>query len=102
MIEKNPKRTNLKAFAINEWPEEETAELGACYKMNHDHLGFSCPGCGRFGAIQAGSPKPADRPSWLIEQGTLDDPASLTLSPSINCVGCCGWHGYLRKGVFVC
>ncbi len=100
MIEKNPKRTGLKAFKVTEWPETDEFELGACYKMASDHIGFTCPGCGQFGSVRAASIKPAEGPSWKIETGSLDDPTTLTLSPSINCVGCCGWHGYLRNGVF--
>lgn len=100
MTEKDPKRTGLKAFKIDSWPEDEYAELGACYKMDGDNFAFSCPGCGRFSGIRAGNPKPADSPSWHIDAGILEDPTTLTLSPSINCIGCCGWHGYMRNGVF--
>ena len=57
---------------------------------------IACPGCGHVSGIRVGNPKPADTPSWAI----AGDPNSPTLSPSINCVGCCGWHGYLRNGVF--
>lgn len=67
-----------------------------------DHLLFACPGCGRSGAIRAAHPKPpnGNGATWDITGGSLDDITTLTLTPSINCVGCCGWHGYLRNGVF--
>lgn len=76
-------------------------EPGASQHLYPGHLAFACPGCGRVGAILAGEQKPVPSPSWKIESGILDDPTTLTLSPSINCVGCCGWHGYLRNGVYV-
>lgn len=63
-------------------------------------LTFACPGCGRVGSIAIGSPKPEEKPSWSIDSGDLITLTNLTLSPSIHCVGCCGWHGYLKNGVF--
>lgn len=66
---------------------------------NFEHLGrlaFSCPGCGHVASVSVGDPKPPHSPSWLM-QGPID---SLTLTPSINCINCCGWHGFLRNGVF--
>lgn len=78
----------------------DNGEPGQAGRLYERLLQFACPGCGRFGAISAENPKPADSPSWKIESGTLDDVTSLTLSPSIHCVGCCGWHGWLRSGVF--
>ena len=103
MIETDPKRTNLKAVKLNEWPDELDDNLGpgSCYRVDELRFGFTCPGCGRFGAIKAANPKPAESPSWLIKSGSLDEPTSLTLEPSINCIGCCGWHGYLTNGLFV-
>lgn len=75
---------------------------------NVERLMFACPGCAGWGSIACGKPKPTDGindqvvkgPTWEIVSGSLDDPETLTLSPSIHCVGCCGWHGYLRNGVF--
>ena len=98
-MEKDAKRTGVKAFKAEEW--SENLSVGACYILE-GRLGFTCPGCGQYGSIRAGHPKPEQSPSWDIVEGTLDDPATLTLSPSINCIGCCGWHGWLRNGVFVC
>ena len=71
-------------------------------------LMFACPGCGQWGSIACGSPKPTGGvggvrlagPSWEIVAGSLDDATTLSLSPSIHCQGCCGWHGYLTNGEF--
>ena len=61
-------------------------------------LRFACVGCGKFGQIRVGwSDKPAS-PGWLLVGGNKDDPTTWTLSPSIHCIGCCGWHGYLKNG----
>jgi hypothetical protein len=54
---------------------------------------ISCPGCGYVSGMRCGNPKPEKTPSWLV----VNDQ---TLYPSINCVGCCAWHGYLTDGVF--
>jgi hypothetical protein len=43
--------------------------------------------------------KPKTGPSWAIT-GNVSEIETVTLSPSINCIGCCGWHGYLTRGVF--
>lgn len=84
------------------WTDSGFGEPGACFidKDNTypDHLIFACPGCGKIGSIVCTHPKSPN--SWDIESGNLQDPATLTLSPSIHCVGCCGWHGYLRNGEF--
>lgn len=79
--------------------ESDFAEPGTAEPSKH-HLWFACPGCGKWGAILVGHPKPGTSPSWDIVAGVLDDPTTLTLRPSINCVGCCGWHGFLVAGRF--
>lgn len=68
-----------------------------------DTLTFACPGCGKVGSIRCTRPKDAGgQRSWEIVAGSLllDELPRLTLAPSIHCVGCCGWHGYLRNGVY--
>ena len=80
--------------------ESEFTEPGLARRLESDHLLFSCPGCGRLGAIRATHPKDVGGKSWDITGGSLDDVTTLTLSPSIHCVGCCGWHGHLQGGVF--
>ena len=93
------KRTGVKATNIEEYFPE--APLGACIwypKLNK--LSFACPGCGLFGGVRIGHPKPKQTPSWDITKGSPEDVTTLTIRPSINCVGCCGWHGFLNQGVF--
>src|SRR5262249_35745726 len=65
-----------------------------------DRIMFTCPGCGQWGGVRVGHPKSSPSPSWDIVSGDPADATTLTLAPSIHCVGCCGWHGYLRNGVF--
>lgn len=102
----DPKRTGVRAFLIPGWPEGGYADPGAVLRSEDKEgryagtLLFACPGCGEFGSVRCNHPKPAESPSWDILAGTPDDPTTLTLSPSIHCRGCCGWHGYLRNGVF--
>lgn len=99
------KRTVPATTTDEAWPEDGYAAPGAVYidreSTYKDHLLFACPGCGRMGSIRATHPKDKDSPSWDIVAGTLIEPSTLSLVPSINCVGCCGWHGYLTNGVFV-
>lgn len=61
---------------------------------------FTCPGCGEFGQISVGFQKKLSSPSWLLAKGDRENVSDWTLTPSINCVGRCGWHGYLTDGVF--
>lgn len=101
----DPKRTIAISLTNDAWPEDGYTNPGAVYvdmdETYKDRLIFACPGCGRMGSIRATHPKDVNGPSWDIVSGRLIEPATLTLHPSINCVGCCGWHGWLRDGVFV-
>lgn len=103
MADKDPKRT-VKAthfdWKVNDYPDH--GEPGQACRYTADCLVLACPGCGRFSGMTCGHPKPPndDGATWDITGGSLDDVTTLTLSPSINCVGCCGWHGYLTNGVF--
>lgn len=91
-------------------PDGIDVEPGVCQPREpyrgytHRRLAFACPGCASWGSIpcrKAGEAfDPRESNGWEITAGTLDDPTTLTLSPSIHCVGCCGWHGYLTDGVF--
>jgi cytochrome c1 len=98
---------------IDEPPHWEDGEPGGAFLRHFQDgttcLFFRCPGCGKMGHIRIDNPKPADSPSWDVvsppvqktAHGLADfDLSQLTLSPSIRCIGCCGWHGYLRNGVF--
>lgn len=58
---------------------------------------YRCPGCGQNSWLPAMTDQKHPY-SWLCTQ---EDP--VTLSPSIHHTvkkGGCGWHGYLRDGVF--
>lgn len=99
---KDPKRTGVKAVAVI-FPDDPTfpnfgnpGEIDA----KDNYILQACPGCGSISGMLVGHPKPGTSPSWNIMGGSLQDVTTLTLSPSINCVGCCGWHGYLKNGVF--
>jgi hypothetical protein len=56
------------------------------------HYVIACPGCGEIGTARDGA-------KWQVVSGNMDDVTTLTLTPSIL-KSCCGWHGYLRNGVF--
>lgn len=100
----DPKRTVKATRGENAWPDDGYTAPGEVFidteEAYKDHLLFACPGCGRMGSIRATHPKDANGPSWDIVTGSLKEPEGLTLHPSINCIGCCGWHGHLRNGVF--
>jgi len=101
LVPVDPKRTGVKAVAVPaEAGEPKWFRLpGECEPATMpSHFRFACPGCGDNAAIRCTNPKEAS--SWLIEAGTLDKPETLTLHPSIHCKGCCGWHGWLKDGVF--
>jgi hypothetical protein len=57
-------------------------------------VGFNiaCPGCGQIGCAREGQ-------NWTVSGGSRDDVTTLSLVPSIA-KSCCGWHGYLKNGVF--
>lgn len=103
-VKSDPRRTGVKAVLhdFDEWPE--FAEPGLCQRFavqdNGCVLHHTCPGCGRFGGISIGFGQKPKSPSWQLMSGDPADPTTWTLAPSIHCVGCCGWHGYLRNGVF--
>ncbi len=86
------------------WPDGDYTTPGAVFidteGLYEDHLLFACPGCGRMGSIRAKHPKDQNGPSWDITAGKLTEPEGLSLSPSIHCLGCCGWHGHLIAGLF--
>lgn len=65
-----------------------------------DSLEFRCPRTGKYcGSILVGhkvKPVFGNAPTWKWD-GNFEAP---TLTPSINCVSGCGWHGYLTAGVW--
>lgn len=85
-------------FDWNANDNPDYGESGASGKLFDDLLMFTCPGRKRFRTIKCTLPKTPN--SWEIVSGSLDDVTTLTLAPSINCVGCCGWHGFLRNGIY--
>jgi hypothetical protein len=96
----DPKRTGVKATMIpwTEPPMELVNDrwhgpLGAFIQSGApEHWTLCCPGCGELGS-------PRDGAVWSVTSGSWDDVSTLTLSPSIA-KNCCGWHGFLRHGVF--
>jgi hypothetical protein len=66
---------------------------------------FDCP-CGKcgtpvyvpFSRALDGTPYPNGRPVWERTGETFD---TLTLRPSIQRIGGCGWHGYLTNGELI-
>lgn len=95
--EVNPQRTCNIAFVVFEdqdgFPEYDAPGVVDKIAFGPDFWLLACPGCGRISAMRVGNPKPQKSPSWKLKDGK-------TLTPSINCTGCCGWHGYLTNGVF--
>lgn len=117
----DPKRTGVKARELPKFPHEqdddasysgEPGDMVRTEKKDGSLYGFlvACPGCGKFGGI----PVAADAPvKWTVRSGlsneagvvidygpgNLSDVTTLSLSPSIL-KHCCGWHGFLKNGVF--
>jgi hypothetical protein len=103
-IEVDPKRTGVKASRI-EWTEPPMfldghlwyGPIGAMiHREGADDFGVGflicCPGCGQLGGARQGH-------KWTVSGGSATDVTTLSLTPSIQ-KHCCGWHGYLRHGVF--
>ncbi len=58
---------------------------------------FVCPcGCGEIYWIAFRGHQAPGRPAWDWD-GNRDSP---TLTPSLHLILDCGWHGFLRAGVF--
>ena len=79
----------------------DTAEPGAIHYPDDppSDIFLRCPGCGEASALAIGLDgiKPDGAPSWG-HTGPLETP---TLTPSIHHdTPACGWHGWLRDGVF--
>lgn len=97
-------RDPVRAIVCASKADFEAAGPGAIFlwRFSDKAAGYAlvkCPGCGDESAMHLrppGSPHPDDSQSWEAS-GTPD---KLTFSPSVNCVGCCGWHGWLKDGVF--
>jgi hypothetical protein len=93
----------IKATQVNSFEELHTNIPGQYYlPINSDKeikaIIMNCPGCGKTGGMtvyKPNTPKPPS-PSWEMN----GEGENITLKPSINCVGCCGWHGYLTNGEY--
>ncbi len=97
--EVNMKRTGVPATKI-QWTEPPMflvedrwyGPYGAILLREGGSFVLCCPGCGQAGSGRNGA-------AWAVTNGIWDDVSTLTLSPSIA-KSCCGWHGYLKNGVF--
>lgn len=71
-----------------QWSEDQSGETAG--------LHFVCPcGCGKTHAVTVNKGKKVEH-AWEWN-GDLEKP---TLTPSIQCLSACRWHGYLTNGVF--
>lgn len=103
MIERDPRRNGVKAH-FGEWTQPPLVCInGRWYgppglmiqRLDPDsgcNFIIACPGCGELGTARDGA-------KWQIVSGSEKDVTTLTLEPSIL-KNCCGWHGYLRNGIF--
>lgn len=63
---------------------------------------LTCPGCGQQSGLFL-NPVDPGVPRWRVVAGDPARAEGLTLAPSIHhttAQGGCGWHGWLRDGVF--
>ncbi len=105
MMEIDSKRTGIRAKEIYEIPPIDDAakccgEPGSVLRHRNEsgltsQFSFCCPGCGSLCAVGIRN----GRADWQVTGGSEEDVTTLSLSPSILNY-CCGWHGYLRNGVF--
>lgn len=94
---------NLKVTIADSFDSLAAAGPGAIYFPQSTSAAeramiMNCPGCGDRSAMTVypvGTPKPPS-PSWEMS----GEGANLTLKPSINCIGCCKWHGWLTNGEY--
>src|SRR6185436_16809538 len=102
IVDIDPKRTGVKASLIpvvfgpepnaTVWYSDKNRLCGppGAYLDRHpqntpDEWTLCCPGCGEAGGPREGA-------KWTATSGSFEDVTTLTLSPSIHCAGCCGWH----------
>lgn len=96
----DPKRTGVKA-TLHVFGEDDvgTHQEPGAMEIQDGFLLLACPGCGYVSGMSWGYEKPARQPSWKLT-GDITKPETISLTPSINCVNCCGWHAHLTNGVF--
>ncbi len=95
------KRSGVKALLLAEFVFD--AEPGDMLPMTNESaeiIGFNiaCPGCGKWGCISFVAFDHFTNP-WRVTGGSTADVRSLSVMNSIL-NHCCGWHGYLKNGVF--
>ena len=64
---------------------------------------YACVGCNQLSGLGLAG-RIGEGARWTVVSGDAGRPSSLTLAPSIlhdPSRGGCGWHGWLRDGVFV-
>lgn len=71
-----------------EWAIRRCSDHGEEYDM----LWFVCPRKRGMCAVPLLPKRNPNGSGWAWDEGML------TLSPSINCVGGCGWHGFIKNG----
>lgn len=103
MAPRNPKRFEsgytVNATILDLYEKIERNEVpGSIYYSRKGELiigaYMTCPGCGELSHISFSAE--FGRVHWLFSPPENEP----TLSPSVNCVGCCGWHGFLVRGVW--
>jgi hypothetical protein len=95
IVEDIDKASELGAIEIRRYPD---AILDKSKVGEVAGLACNCPGCGSKGYIpihKKGEAKPHNH-SWQLVR--LDP---ITIHPSVNCTGCCEWHGWLKKGEWI-
>ena len=92
LVQVDPKRTNVVTIRRFAMPPEGGYNMPGEWNLidGGKHLVLACPGCGWTAAMRVGDPKPSDSPSWAF----FTQDGALTLHPSVNCEGCCGWCKY--------
>jgi hypothetical protein len=94
-----------KRVSADKWDSLEHGECVIVTSREGDAVtGYvaACPGCGQPLSLDFARERP-EHPQWSVTAGDPLQPESVTLSPSIlhdPAKGACGWHGYLRNGVF--
>ena len=99
-----PTTNNLEAEIIEDadlWFSKKRTESkpGRVCFVGEGGLGINCPGCGHesYLPFEGATSTTKHGPSWEWN----GDKVQPTLSPSVHSTGCCGWHGWLRKGIWI-
>lgn len=99
------RRAQARLVSVDKWFELEPGECVLVTSRDGDAvtgLVHACAGCGSVVSLDFAGAR-ANHPQWSVLSGDPSKPETVTLSPSIlhdPAKGGCGWHGYLRNGVF--